>query len=135
METARDGFFSKWFGKKEASATPVPPRQKVADPVMDPRSDTVPPKLRAEPTLPRGTRERRPVERFPEIPGYESFTKASQEDIEALIAKDLQGLRGEDRTHGSAGPPQFPNPRVGSVPTGFPTVWHDTVVDFPLGGG
>lgn len=128
VETARDGFFSKWFGKKEASATPVPPRQKVADPVMDPRSDTVPPKLRAEPLSPGG-RENDPVERFPEIPGYESFTKASQEDIEALIAKIYKAYEARIER---MDPPDLRSSRtlaMGSVPTGFPTVWHDTVDD------
>lgn len=124
-ETAREGLFSKWFGKTDGVEA-VPPRQRVADAAIDPDSDKVPPLLRAEPVGPRG-RENDPVERYPAIPGYESFSNASQKDIESLIARIYEAYEARiDRMD----PPDLRSARtlaMGAVPAGFPTVWRESV--------
>lgn len=125
---ATEGFFSKWFGPKDGTTSPVPPRQRVRNPSIDPDTDTVAPVLRAEPVVTQN-RANDPVERFPEIPGYESFTKASQEDIEDLIAKIYTAYEARIER---MDPPDLRSSRtlaMGDVPAGFPTVWEGPVDD------
>jgi hypothetical protein len=125
-----EGLFSKWFGPKDGNSTPVPPRQRVSNPSIDPGSDTVPPVIRAEP-LELQNRENDPMERFPEIPGYESVTKASQKDIEELIEQIYTAYEARIER---MDPPDLRSSRtleMGDVPAGFPTVW-DGPVDDPL---
>jgi len=120
------GLFSKWFSKSGTGATTAPLRERIHDPAIDPDSDTISPLLRAEPVESHG-RENDPIERFPSIPGYESFSNASQKDIESLISKIYAAY--ETRI-GHMDPPDLRSSRtlaMGAIPSGFPTVWRELV--------
>lgn len=126
---APKGLIPKWFGKKETGGSDrIPAREKVHDPSIDPETDTISRVLRAEPVESLG-RENDPVERFPSIPGYESFSSASQKDIEVLIDRIYRSYEARiDRMD----PPDLRSSRtlaMGAVPSGFPTVWRDLVDD------
>ena len=125
---APKGLFSKWFAKKETAAPAVPPREKVHDATIDPESDTVSPLVRAKP-VEFDQRRNDPVERYPAVPGYESFSNASQKDIEGLISRIYKAY--EERI-ARMDPPDLRSSRtlaMGDVPPEFPTVWRDTVVE------
>ncbi len=67
------------------------------------------------------------VERYPEIPGYLTLKKASQNDIEVLIEKIYDGYEARIRR---MNPPDLSSARImamGSVPTGFPAIWRGVV--------
>ena len=93
---------------------------------MDRETDTISKMIDAE-TASFVDRQDDAVERYPEIPGYLTFKKASQNDIELLIEKIYEGYEGRIRR---MDPPDLRSSRMmamGSVPNGFPTIWRGIV--------
>lgn len=127
----RKGLFQRIFSNpKDRQFQHVPPgpkhNEKVHDVYMDRETDTIS-ALVAD--LPEAVEERTndPVERYPEIPGYLTIKNASQKDIDVLIERIYDGYEARiDRMD----PPDLRSARIlamGTVPTGYPTVWRSTV--------
>lgn len=120
-------FFDRIFTKDGQLNRPAPgfgPRDHEV--FMDRDTDTISALIDQE-TASFVERQDDAVERYPEIPGYLSFKKASQNDIELLIEKIYEGYEGRIRR---MDPPDLRSSRMmamGSVPNGFPTIWRGIV--------
>lgn len=129
----RRGLFSRLLNFDGQSKSPPPTyNDKVHDVYMDRETDTVSAHVRNQREGAAG-RENDPVERYPEIPGYQTIKNSSQKDIEELIEQIYTAYEGRiDRMD----PPDLRRARIlamGGVPEGYPTSWKSQVTA-PLWG-
>ncbi|MDF1861983.1 MAG: TolC family protein [Verrucomicrobiales bacterium] len=125
----RRGLFQRIFHKDQQSKHPLPGpgyNEPVHGVYMDRETDTISRLIKELPEAVE-SRDNDPVERYPHIPGYLSIKNASQEDIDDLIERIYDGYESRiDRMD----PPDLRSARVlamGTVPTGYPTVWKNRV--------
>ncbi len=85
-DTERRGLFNRLFNFDDQTKFELPVySDKVHDVYMDRESDTINARVDPKPEAGHDVRENDPIERYPEIPGYNTIRSHSQQDIEDLI--------------------------------------------------
>lgn len=127
-DNERRGLFERIFTKNKQSQFSPPGvyNETVQDAFMDRETDTVSARVEEGDADVEG-RVNDPVERYPAIPGYLSIKNSSQKNIEILIERIYEAYEGRI---GRMDPPDLRSSRMlalGSIPTGFPSVWKTRV--------
>jgi len=121
------GLFDRIFSGEEKQDEPGPEYDRLLqDAYVDRETDTIS-RLVGDESKTVGERENDPVNRYPEIPGYETIKSKSQKEIDKLIEAVYAAYEVRiDRMD----PPDLRSARLlamGSVPNQFPTVWEERV--------